>query len=177
MAFDSFNPEKEVGKLWRGMHSAQAEIGKAYFRWRKAAVQMAGDGADPREIALRAAEVTGGEIGRALLPRLNWLKGEQGWLGALGKQIASHWINQGALVKVGPGETENELLVTWTRCPWPTYHKDYGAPMEEDVQCCDRILESLMQDVNLFFNVDYKIETLKAIPRGQGSCVRRIYKA
>ena len=49
--------------------------------------------------------------------------------------------------------------------------------MDEDVRCCDRILEAILEDVNLFFNVHYRIETTKAIPRGQGCCVRRLYKA
>jgi hypothetical protein len=48
--------------------------------------------------------------------------------------------------------------------------------MEEDVLCCDRILQSILTDVNVFFNVHYKIETLKAIPRGEGMCLRRLYK-
>jgi hypothetical protein len=45
------------------------------------------------------------------------------------------------------------------------------------VLCCDRILQNILPDVNAFFNVNYKIETLKAIPRGQGVCLRRLYKA
>ena len=48
--------------------------------------------------------------------------------------------------------------------------------MEEDVLCCDQILRSLLEDVNLFFNVNYAIETQKAIPRGEGVCLRRLYK-
>ena len=101
---------------------------------------------------------------------------QDGWLMAFGRAVAANWGNQGALVKVEKGEKEHELMVTWTRCPWPTYAKDYDVPMEEDVQCCDRILQTLVKDVNTFFNVNYKIETLKAIPRGQGACVRRISK-
>jgi hypothetical protein len=111
------------------------------------------------------------------LPRLNWLKGEGAWAQNLARSIAAHWRTQGALVDVAPGEQEGELLITWTRCPWPTYAKEYGVAMEEDVLCCDRILQTLLQDVNLFFNVSYRIETLRAIPRGQGACVRRLYPA
>jgi len=173
----SFNAEKEVAKLWRNLHGAQSEVGKTYYRWRKAALELAGPDADPLEVGLKAAEVTGAELGRGILPRLNWLKGEDAWLLGLGKQIAGQWINQGALVTLDRGEAPHEMLIKWTRCPWPSYAKDYGVKMEEDVLCCDRILQTLLHDVNLFFNVNYEIETLKAIPRGQGACVRRLYKA
>ena len=171
----SFNPEKEVTKLWRDLHAAQSEIGKAHYRFRKAAIDLAGPDADPLAIGLRAAEITGEEIGKATLPRLNWLKGEQAWHMSLAQAIAANWTAQGAVVSVGPGGSDSELLVKWTRCPWPSYAKDYGAKMEDDVRCCDRILETILRDVNLFFNVSYKIETLKAIPRGQGMCLRRLY--
>jgi hypothetical protein len=173
----SFDAEREVTKLWRSLHGAQGEIGRTYYRWRKAALALAGEGADPLEVSLKTAEVIGEEIGKGLMPRLNWLKGVEAWLKNLGRAIASHWSNQGAIVEVAQGENGTELLITWTRCPWPTYAKDYGVAMEEDVQCCDRILETLLGDVNLFFNVNYRIETQKAIPRGQGACVRRLYKA
>jgi len=172
----SFNAEKEVSKLWRDLHGAQGEVGKTYYRWRKAALEVAGPDADPMAISLKAAEITGAEIGRAMLPRLNWLKGEDAWLLGLGKQIAGQWTKQGAVVTLGRGDAPNEMLITWSRCPWPSYAKDYGVKMEEDVVCCDRILQTLLQDVNLFFNVNYEIETLKAIPRGQGACVRRLYR-
>lgn len=171
-----FNAEKEVTKLWRDLHKAQDDIGKTYYRWRKVALELAGPDADPTEVGLKAAEVTGKELGKGLLPRLNWLKGEQAWLMSLGKSIAANWKAQGALVSVKPGDGDHELLIEWKRCPWPSFAKDYDAPMEEDVACCDRILQSLLTDVNIFFNVEYDIETLKAIPRGQGCCLRRLYK-
>jgi hypothetical protein len=173
----SFDAEKEVAKLWRSLHGAQAEIGRTFYRWRKAALDLAGPEMGPHDVGLKAAETMGEEIGRGLLPRLNWLKGEEAWLKSLAKAIAANWTNHGALVKVEQGENGTEAIITWQRCPWPTYAKEYGVAMEEDVQCCDRILQTLLHDVNLFFNVNYKIETLKAIPRGQGACVRRLYKA
>ena len=172
----SFDAEKEVGRLWRSLHSAQAEIGRTHYRWRKAALALAGPDADPMDVGLEAAQLMGEEIGRGLLPRLNWLKGEEAWLMGLARAIAANWANHGAIVSVEKGENGSELFIKWTRCPWPTFAKEYGASMEEDVQCCDRILQTILQDVNLFFNVDYEIETQKAIPRGEGVCIRRLYK-
>lgn len=173
----AFNAEKEISKLWRNMHSAQGEIGRTWYRWRKAALELAGPNANPMDVSLKAAEITGQEIGKSILPRLNWLKGEEGLVMNIARNIAGQWTNQGALVKVEPGENPLELFIKWERCPWPTFAKEYGVEMEEDVKFCDKILESILPDVNVFFNVDYKIETLKAIPRGQGVCLRRLFKA
>ncbi len=172
----AFNAEKEIPRLWRHLHSVQDELGRTWYRWRQAAVDIAGEGVDPTEVALKAAQVTGRELGKSFLPRLNWLKGEEEWLMNLARNIAGYWQNQGALVKVEKGSKPFEVFITWERCPWPTFAKEYDAPMEEDVRCCDMILQSILPDVNVFFNVEYGIETIKAIPRGQGMCVRRLFK-
>ncbi|MEW5722462.1 MAG: hypothetical protein AB1896_05115 [Thermodesulfobacteriota bacterium] len=173
MAFDA---EKEISGLWRQLQSVQTEIGRTYMRWRQAALALAGEKADPREVSLKAAEIIGFEFGKSLLPRLNWLKGEEGWLLGLANAYAGYWTNHGAVVKLEKGENPLEVFLKWERCPWPTYAKEYNVDMEEDVLCCDRILKSVLRDVNVFFNVNYEIETLKAIPRGQGVCLRRLYK-
>lgn len=173
----SFDAEKEITKLWSDLHAAQGEIGRTYYRWRQAALAVAGPNANPLDVSLKAAEVIGTELGKASLPRLNWLKGEEVWLRSLAGGIAIQWMTHGAIVKVEKGEKPSEIFIKWERCPWPTYAKEYGVKMEEDVLCCDRILQSILPDVNAFFNVNYKIETLKAIPRGQGVCLRRLFKA
>jgi hypothetical protein len=80
------------------------------------------------------------------------------------------------VVAIDRGKDPYELFIRWDRCPWPTFAKEYEINMEEDVLACDKILETILHDVNIFFNVEYKIETLKAIPRGQGVCLRRLYK-
>jgi hypothetical protein len=172
----SFDAEKEISRLWGNLHSAQDEIGRTWYRWRQAALEMAGANAKSLDISLKAAEITGKEIGKSFLPRLNWLKGEEAWMTGLANGYAGQWINQGAVVTLEKGERPFEIFIKWERCPWPTFAKEYGVPMEEDVLCCDRILQTILVDANIFFNVNYKIETLKAIPRGQGVCLRRLYK-
>ena len=72
--------EKEISKIHKALHSTQNEIGKTYYRWRQVAVEFAGEGVKPLDVALRAAEVFGKDIGKSLLPRMNWLKGEEGFL-------------------------------------------------------------------------------------------------
>lgn len=173
----AFEAEKEITKLWNNLHSSQSEIGRTYYRWRQAALAIARPELTPLDVGLKAAEIIGTELGKASLPRLNWLKGEEVWLRSLAGGIAAQWIMQGGVVRVDKGEKPFEMMIRWERCPWPSYAKEYGVKMEEDVVCCDRILQTLLIDVNVFFNVNYKIETLKAIPRGQGVCLRRLYKA
>ncbi len=171
-----FDVEKEIGRLWRNLHSAQGEIGRVWYRWREAVLGFMGPGVNPLEVSLRVAEVMGREIGRGFLSRLNWLKGEEAWLMGLAGSISAQWVNHGALVRVEKGDGQFEVFIRWERCPWPSFAKEYGVGMEEDLVVCDRILQSILVDVNVFFNVRYGIETLKAIPRGEGMCLRRLYK-
>ena len=77
--------EKEITRLWRALHGAQDEIGKTYYRWRQVALEFAGPGVKPLDVGLRAAEIFGKEIGKSLLPRQNWLKGEEAFLMNLGR--------------------------------------------------------------------------------------------
>ena len=128
----SFDAEKEITKLWRSLHGAQDEIGKTYMRWRQIALELAGPQADPLEVSLKAAERMGLEIGKSWLPRLNWTKGEEAWLMGLAQNYAGQWINHGAVVKLEKGEKPFEVFLKWERCPWPSYAKEYGVPMEED---------------------------------------------
>jgi len=84
-------------------------------------------------------------------------------------------IMQGAIVRSRRAINLRDLHQVG-KVPLAVLSQEYGVKMEEDVLCCDRILQSILPDVNTFFNVNYKIETLKAIPRGQGVCLRRLYK-
>src|SRR5512139_1844787 len=105
----SFDAEKEISKLWGNLHSAQDEIGRTWHRWRQAALEMAGPSAKSLDVSLKAAEVTGREIGKSFLPRLNWLKGEEAWLMSLANGYAGQWVNQGAVVKVEKGGKPFEM--------------------------------------------------------------------
>jgi hypothetical protein len=168
--------EKEITKLWRSLHNAQAEVGKTYYRWRQVALEIAGPGAKPLDIGLKAAEIFGKDIGKSLLPRLNWLKGEEGFMLNLGRALAGIWNADGAFATAEKGETPSEIFIKCSRDPWPTWAKEYGVPMEEVAMCRERLYHSILEDVGIFFNISLKIEMLKAIPRGQGETVFKLYK-
>jgi len=172
----SFNAQKEVSKLWKNMHGAQSEVGKTFYRWRKVALDIAGPDADAKEVSLRAAEVFGKDIGKSLLPRLNWLKGEEGFLLNLGKAYANVWNTDGAVATVEKGENPGEVFIKCTRDPWPTYAKEFGVPMEEVALYRERLFQTILDDVSVFFNIKLNIEMQKAIPRGQGMWLMRLYK-
>ncbi|MBW1730439.1 MAG: hypothetical protein JRH08_09555 [Deltaproteobacteria bacterium] len=171
------NAEKEITTLWRNLHNAQGEICKTFYRWREAALEIAGPDADETEVALKAIRVIGKDIGKSFLPRLNWLKGEEAFLMNLGRALAGIWANEGAITSVEKGEKEGEVFIKCTRDPWPTYAKEYGVPMEEVAQCREKLFQTILEDVSLFFNIPLAIEMLKAIPRGEGMYLFRLYKA
>lgn len=171
-----FSAEKEISKLWKNLHAAQSETGKTFYRWRQVALEIAGPDADPRDVSQKAAETFGRDIGKSLLPRLNWLKGEDGFMLALGKALAGLWNTDGALATVEKGEASGEVFIKCTRDPWPTYAKEFGVPMEEVALYREKLFQSILVDVSVFFNIDLKIEMLKAIPRGQGVWLMRLYK-
>ncbi|UCF95428.1 MAG: hypothetical protein JSW39_15195 [Desulfobacterales bacterium] len=169
--------EKEISKLWRELHGAQAEIGKTYYRWRQVALEFAGEGVTPLDVSLRAAEFFGKDIGKSLLPRLNWLKGEEAFLLNLGKALAGLWITEGGLATAEKGGNPGEIFINCSRDPWPSWAKEFGVPMEEVAVCRERMYQSILEDVSVFFAVPLKIELQKAIPRGQGVTTMRLYKA
>lgn len=172
----SVNPEKEIPKVWKALHAAQDEKKKTFYQWRAAAIELAGPDANPLDIVLKAWEVMGEDVGQSFLPRYNWARGgEEGFMKQVAGAIAGIGMVDGAVVKVEKGENPKELLITWDRCPWPSFASKYDAPMEEDVLGCDKFLETIIQRANEFMNTNLKIETLKAIPKGDGVCVRRLY--
>jgi hypothetical protein len=170
------NAEKEIGKLWRNLHGAQGEICKTFYRWREVALEIAGPEAKPMDIAMKAADMMGKDIGKGFLPRLNWLKGEEAFMMNLAKQLAGVWVTEGGLAFPEKSEKAGEVFIRCTRCPWPTAAKAYGVPMEEVALTRERLFQSVLDDVNIFFNTHFNIEMLKAIPRGEGEYLLRLYK-
>ena len=169
--------EKEITKLYRALHSAQDEIGKTFYRWRQVAVEFAGADANPQDVALRAAEIFGKDIGKSILPRMNWLKGEEGFMMILGKALAGLWNTDGGRAIAEKGENSGEVFIKCSRDPWPSWAKQFGVPMEEVALCRERMYQAVLEDVSVFMNISLKIELQKAIPRGQGETVLRLYKA
>ena len=172
----SFNAEKEIATLWKNLHAAQAEVGKTFYRWRGVALDLAGPDADPKQVSLKAAEVFGKDIGKSFLPRLNWLKGEDAFLLNLGRAYAGLWNTDGAVATAEAGENPGEVFIKCTRDPWPTYAKEFGVPMEEVTEYRERLFQSILEDVSVFFNIKLKIEMQKAIPKGHGMWLMRLYK-
>lgn len=170
------NAENEITKLWRTLHNMQAENCKTFYRWREVALEVAGPDSDPMDVAMKAAEMMGKDIGKGFLPRLNWLKGEDAFMLNLGRSLAGLWNTEGGLATAEPGENPGEVFIKCTRCPWPTAAKEFGVPMEEVALSRERLFQTILSDVNVFFNIDLNIEMLKAIPRGEGIYLFRLYK-
>ena len=127
--------EKEITKLYRALHSAQDEIGKTFYRWRQVAVEFAGADANPQDVALRAAEVFGKDIGKSILPRMNWLKGQEGFMMILGKALAGLWNTDGGRPTAEQGENSGAVFIKCSRDPWPSWSNHFGVPMEAVALC------------------------------------------
>ncbi len=169
----SFDAEKEIAKLWAKCQAIQDENRRTFYQSRAAAIEMAAEGTDETAVALKAWEFKGKDVAKSYFPRVRLDK--PNFVENIAKLFVNSWRNQGAVVKVEPGADENEVFIIWERCPWPTTAKQHGAPMAEDVAGCDLALQTTIADVGLFANRKLKIETLKAIPRGEGTCVRRLW--
>jgi hypothetical protein len=48
--------------------------------------------------------------------------------------------------------------------------------MKEDLLGCDKFLQTIVSEFNGFLDTNFKLETQKAIPSGNGMCLRRLYK-
>lgn len=167
--------EKEISRIWRALHAAQDNTIKTFYQWRNAAVELQPD-ANPSEIALKGWEAMAKDMGKGFLPRLSFSKGEEAFLKQVAGLYVNVWQGFGAIVKIEKGSNPMEAFIKWERCPWPSFAKDYGAPLSEDVKGCDLVLQTTLDLVNSFMNTNFKIETQKAIPRGEGVCLRRLYK-
>jgi hypothetical protein len=167
--------EKEISRLWRGLHGAQDSTIKTFYQWRNAAKELVPDG-EKSEIGLKGWQAMAEDLAKSYLPRLSFLKGEEAFLKQVAGLYASTWQAYGAVVKVAPGSNPMEVFIEWQRCPWPSIGADYGAPLKEDVKGCDLVLQTALDAINRFMGTNFKIETQKAIPRGEGVCVRRLYK-
>jgi hypothetical protein len=167
-----FDAEQEITKLWAKCQQAQDDIRRFFYAGREAAVQLNPE-KDPSEVALKLYEIRGKDLAKSYFPRVNVSR--PSFVEDIAKLFVNTWRNQGAVVKVEKSENPNEVFIVWERCPWPTAAKNYGAPMAEDVAGCDLILQTALADVALFANKNLKIETTKAIPRGEGKCVRRVW--
>jgi hypothetical protein len=168
-----FDAEQEITKLWAKCQAIQDENRRTFFQCRQAAIELAGEGADEEAITLKAWEMKGKDTAKSYFPRVNVSKPT--FVEDIAKLYVNSWRNAGALVKIEKSENPNEVFIVWERCPWPTSHKQYGVSMALDVAGCDLALQTTLADVALFANRKLKIETLKAIPRGEGKCVRRLW--
>jgi len=168
--------EREINRLHGALGFAQSVIKSTHYEWCQTALELVGPGANPLDIALKFWEIAGRDVAKNFLPALNMLKGEEAFMLNLARALAGTGIANGAVVKVEKGESPDEVFIKWERCPWPTFAKRYGASMAEDLLGCDKFLQTIVDEVNHFFNTNFKLETQKAIPRGNGMCLRRLYK-
>jgi hypothetical protein len=168
----SVDPEKEIRKLMTKFEALGNITRATWYEWRQAAIECARPEFKPLDLVLKAWEVVGHDTSKAYFTRLDVSK--PSFIEDIGKCIVDSSTMMGEDAIIVKGKNENEIFVQWDRCPWPEFARRYGAPMEEDVLGCDKWFQTVIEDINELFNTSVKLETLKAIPRGDRVCLRRI---
>ena len=166
------DPEKEIRTLMTKFEALQNINRATWYEWRQAAIECARPEISPLELVLKAWEVVGHDTAKAYFGMLDVSK--PSFLEDIAKCIVMSSTMMGENAKIVKSENENEVFVQWDRCPWPEFARRYDVPMEEDVLGCDKWFQTVIEDINQLFNTKVKLETTKAIPRGDGCCVRRI---
>lgn len=164
--------ESEIRKLINKFEALGNITRATWYEWREAAIETARPEFKPLDLVLKAWEVVGHDTAKAYFTMLDVSK--PSFIEDIGKCIVQSSTMMGEDAKLVPGKNENEIYVQWDRCPWPEFARRYGAPMEEDVEGCDMWFQTVIKDINALFNTNVKLETLKAIPRGDRVCLRRI---
>ncbi len=166
--------EAEIRKLATKFEALGNITRATWFEWRQAAIECARPEFKPLDLVLKAWEVVGHDTSKAYFNMLDITK--PSFIEDIGKCIVQSSTMMGEDAQILEGEEPDEIFVQWDRCPWPEFARRYGVPMEEDVLGCDKWFQTVIADINALFNTKVKLETLKAIPRGDGVCLRRISK-
>ena len=165
--------ESEIRVLLRKFEMLGNIERATWYEWRQAALEFAREGTKPLDIALRAWEIVGHDTAKSYFGMLD--KTKDSYVEDIAKCIETSSIMMGEDAKVVKSENTEECFVRWDRCPWPEFARRYGAPMEEDVLGCDKWFQTVIADINEVFNTRVRLETLKAIPRGDCQCLRRLW--
>ncbi|RLI26873.1 MAG: hypothetical protein DRO52_01795 [Candidatus Hecatellales archaeon] len=168
----SFNPEEELRRLLARFDLLAGIVRATWYEWRQAALEFARPGTKPLDLVLRAWEIVGHDTAMSYFMALR--KNSPTFLEDLANLIVMSSRAMGEDAFAYKGENPNEVFVQWNECPWPEFARRYKADMEEDVLGCDRWFQTVIEDVNKHFGTKIKLETLKAIPRGDPICLRRL---
>ncbi len=164
--------EKEIKTLMTKFEALQNINRATWYEWRQAAIECARPEFKPLDLVLKAWEVVGHDTAKAYFNMLDVSKPT--FLEDIAKCIMQSSIMMGENAKIVKSDKPNEVFVQWDRCPWPEFARRYQVPMEEDVLGCDKWFQTVIKDINQLFNTNVKLETQKAIPRGDGICLRRL---
>jgi hypothetical protein len=167
--------EKELRTLYRKFEMLGAIERATWYEWRQCALEFAKEGTDPLDLVLRAWEIVGHDTAKGYFGALDKSKGPKEFVTSIAKCIVMSSTMMGEDAKVVPSDNEKEVFVRWDRCPWPEFARRFGASMEEDVLGCDKWFQTVIADINEVFNTNVRLETQKAIPRGDCQCLRRIW--
>jgi len=144
----------------------------SHFEWREAALACARPELKPMDIALKYWEIVGHDTAKAYFYALN--ASSPTFEKDVARAITVSALAMGEDTKFIEGRTPKEAWVRWDRCPWREWHRRYNA-VEECRPGCDKWMEAIINDLNIFFGKNLRWATLRALPEGDDCCLRRIW--
>ncbi len=141
-----------------------------HFAWRAAVHQMCPD-VTTSDVVDRMWELTGEQTGAAYAKRIDSSR-------PLAVQVAESiaWSSDcmGEDAVVEPGTDAHEAFVRHSDCPWFHWHKRLDL-LAEDRPGCDAWFQRTVGKVNEKLGTSLRVETLEALPDGDGCCLRRFW--
>jgi hypothetical protein len=149
-----------------------------HFAWRQAVAERFPD-VDPAEVVALMWRITGETTARAYAGRIDTAK-------PIAPQVAesivwsSRCMGEDAMVEVreggGPDDDPpaDEAFVRHRGCPWKAWHERAGL-LAEDLPGCDEWFGETLEGINRVLGTRLRFETLESLPKGDSSCLRRLW--
>jgi 2,4-dienoyl-CoA reductase (NADPH2) len=166
--------EKEIHKIEVPIEtrfSLLCEITRAtHFGWRETVCEFLKD-IPAEKLVKRFWEITARDTAKGYLRRIDPSK-------PLPAQIAREMVSSSVIMgedaKLIIGKDENEAYVHHDGCPWYDWHLRLHL-VEEDEPGCSAWFYKTVEYINQKLGTNVKIETIKALPKGDICCLRRIW--
>lgn len=138
----------------------------SHFEWRDTFIKMFPN-IDPKDAVMKYWEIVGHDTAKAYLKKVDKNK-------PIAPQIVEMMVNSSLAMGESATMTEDtngEVRLVHTSCPWYDWHKKYNA-IDEDQPGCDRWINTIVQDFNLELASNIKVKTIRSLPNGNENCTR-----
>lgn len=141
----------------------------SYFQWLRTAVSLWPEASQRALVAAYWTEVGHDTAGNYLkhIDRSKPLPGE------VAKNVVFSSICMGEDAALIGGEG-SEVYVEHKNCPWYEWHAKMNR-LDQDQLGCDTWIQTLVSDINRDLESSVRWETIKSLPEGDDTCLRRFW--